>query len=34
MLMCDGSVDSVPYEIDLEVHSKLGNRKDGKVAMR
>lgn len=34
MLMCDGSVDSVPYEIDLEVHSKLGNRKDGKVAAR
>lgn len=34
MLLCDGSVDWVPYDIDREVHSRLGNRKDGLVATR
>lgn len=31
MAMCDGAVRSVSYEIDLEAHRCLGNRKDGKT---
>ena len=34
MLMCDGSVESTPYDIDPEVHSRLGNRKDGVIIAR
>jgi len=29
MAMCDGSVKSVSYEIDLTIHLQCGNRKDG-----
>ncbi len=29
MAMCDGSVKSVNYEIDKDVHKQCGNRKDG-----
>lgn len=29
MAFCDGSVNSIPYEIDPLVHKQLGNRKDG-----
>ncbi|NLE36778.1 MAG: DUF1559 domain-containing protein [Pirellulaceae bacterium] len=28
-LFCDGSVHSIPYEINLDVHARLGNRCDG-----
>lgn len=28
MVMCDGSVQSVRYDVDPVVHSRLGNRKD------
>jgi prepilin-type N-terminal cleavage/methylation domain-containing protein/prepilin-type processing-associated H-X9-DG protein len=29
MVFCDGSVRSIPYEIDYRVHSYLANRQDG-----
>ena len=29
MVMCDGSVHAIPYDIDIDVHSKLGLRNDG-----
>jgi len=29
---CDGSVDTVSYDIDWQVHRDLGNREDGNVA--
>ncbi len=32
MLMCDGSVHSLPYSIDTRVHRNLGNREDGEIA--
>jgi prepilin-type N-terminal cleavage/methylation domain-containing protein/prepilin-type processing-associated H-X9-DG protein len=32
MAMCDGSVQSVSYDIDWQVHRDLGNRQDGNVA--
>jgi hypothetical protein len=28
MIMCDGSAHSVAYGIDMELHRRLGNRKD------
>ncbi|MBN2218434.1 MAG: DUF1559 domain-containing protein [Pirellulales bacterium] len=28
-LFCDGSVHTIPYDIDLQVHARLGNRCDG-----
>jgi len=31
MAMCDGSVHSYGYEIDTEVHRRMGNRMDGDV---
>lgn len=31
MSMCDGSVRNIKYDIDLETHRSLGNRKDGKI---
>ena len=27
--MCDGSVQTISYDIDYEVHRRLHNRKDG-----
>jgi hypothetical protein len=30
--MCDGSVQSLSYDIDWQVHRDLGNREDGNVA--
>lgn len=29
MALCDGSIASIPYDIDLKIHQQLGNRKDG-----
>jgi prepilin-type N-terminal cleavage/methylation domain-containing protein/prepilin-type processing-associated H-X9-DG protein len=31
MVFADGSVRPVPYDIDPQVHARLGNRKDGQV---
>ena len=31
MVFCDGSVHSIGYSIDVEVHRCLANRKDGKA---
>jgi prepilin-type N-terminal cleavage/methylation domain-containing protein/prepilin-type processing-associated H-X9-DG protein len=31
MAFCDGSVQSISYTIDKDVHANLGNRKDGNV---
>lgn len=31
MAFCDGSVRSISYNIDLQIHSYLGNRKDGQA---
>ena len=31
MAMCDGSVRSISYDIDRQVHANLGNRKDGQA---
>jgi prepilin-type N-terminal cleavage/methylation domain-containing protein len=33
MAMADGSVHMLPFEIDLNTHQRLGNRRDGQVAM-
>jgi prepilin-type N-terminal cleavage/methylation domain-containing protein len=31
VVLCDGSVHSVSYDISLEVHQRLANRKDGEI---
>lgn len=31
MAMCDGSVHSLSYDIDIEIHRRLGNRLDGEA---
>jgi hypothetical protein len=31
MAMCDGSVHTYNYDIDPEVHRRMGNRMDGEV---
>jgi len=31
MVLCDGSTRIIPYDIDLQMHKNLGNRKDGKT---
>jgi hypothetical protein len=30
MVLCDGSVRQLDYDVDREIHRRLGNRKDGK----
>ena len=30
--MCDGSVHAIGYDIDFEIHRRLGSRADGKPA--
>lgn len=32
MVLCDGSVQTVSYEIDATIHQRLSNRSDGEVA--
>jgi prepilin-type processing-associated H-X9-DG protein len=29
-VLCDGSVQTVSYDVDMEIHRRLGNRQDGK----
>lgn len=31
MVFCDGSVQGIAFDIDLTLHSRLGNRRDGQV---
>ncbi len=31
MVFCDGSVHTVPYNVDLKTHRRLGNRMDGQT---
>ena len=31
MALCDGTVRHISYTIDLTVHTRLGNRKDGEA---
>jgi hypothetical protein len=33
MAMCDGSVRTIAYDMDPEIHRRLGNRQDGGVAV-
>ena len=32
MVMCDGSVQRISYQIDLKTHQDLGQRNDGRIA--
>ncbi len=32
MVMCDGSVHNIPFDIDIEIHRNLANRHDGELA--
>jgi hypothetical protein len=34
LALCDGSVRTIPIEVDLLVHRRLGNRKDGEAVER
>jgi hypothetical protein len=33
-VFCDGSVQMIPYEIDLAVHHNLANREDGSASVK